>query len=210
MSEGHVAAITKSNKKKNRRKKRRTQDVSDSSSDSSSDSEHSSVEENGNESKPKKQAEIVEEEEEEEVVLSDIDMDNEDNESELKSNGKHDRKEGGSLTPETIDRLNQVKLTTSDFTGNIGVHMGNIDLKKMSATLDESSSKLLESNKKNKSGLKNQYLSMLFESYGDDMNELRNAPDFTSKTLVMLANVLKDGGDMFDLETLKTIVEDKP
>ena len=39
------------------------------------------------------------------------------------------------------------------------------------------------------------------------MNELRQAPDFTNKTLVMLANVLKDGGDMFDVETLKTVVE---
>lgn len=46
MSEGHIAAISKTNKRKNRRKKRRTQDVSDSSSDSSSDSENSSVEDN--------------------------------------------------------------------------------------------------------------------------------------------------------------------
>ncbi|QEU62572.1 Rsa3 [Kluyveromyces lactis] len=203
MSEGHIAAISKTNKRKNRRKKRRTQDVSDSSSDSSSDSENSSVEDNDTklETMEKAASDV------EDVALSDIDMDKEEDEAAL-DDKKASRKEGSVLSPETVDKLNKVGLTTSDLTGNNGIHLGNIDLNKMSATLDESSSKLLENNK-DKNGLKNQYLSMLFESYGDDMNELRNAPDFTSKTLVMLANVLKDGGDMFDLETLKTIVEDK-
>ena len=50
---------------------------------------------------------------------------------------------------------------------------------------------------------------MLFQNYGEDINSLRNAPDFTNKSLVLLANVLKDGSKMFDVDTLKTIVESK-
>ncbi|EDO16625.1 hypothetical protein Kpol_529p5 [Vanderwaltozyma polyspora DSM 70294] len=57
--------------------------------------------------------------------------------------------------------------------------------------------------------LKNKYLSLIFENFGDDINKLREAPDFKNKTLSLLANVLKEGSEMFDEETLRTILETK-
>lgn len=190
MSQGDISLVKKTkNKKNNRRKKRRTQDISDSSSDS----ENSSVEN-------EVIANVEQTNEVTEPVLSDIELEKDE---ELSSETVNH-----SIPIDAIEKLNNVKLTTTELTGVNGFNLGNIDLKEVSTSLNESSEKLLEG-KKDKNGLKNEYLSMLFENYGDDMNQLRNAPDFTSKSLVLLANVLKDGGNMFDLETLKTIVEDK-
>ncbi|KAL2709284.1 Ribosome assembly protein 3 [Kluyveromyces marxianus] len=189
MSQGDIA-VKKSAKRKNRRKKRRTQDVSDSESSSSSSSSSDGEEvQNQDLDQDEDQVEASVEasvaEMDVDVVLSDDELPRE-------------------MSKDTVERLSEVKLTTSDLTGTHGIHLGNIDLQKMAGNLDASREKFQG---QDKSGLKNEYLSMLFESYGDDMNELRQAPDFTNKTLVMLANVLKDGGDMFDVETLKTVVE---
>lgn len=191
MSQGDIA-VKKSAKRKNRRKKRRTQDVSDSESSSSSSSDGEDVQvQDQDQDQVEASVEASVAEMDVDVVLSDDELPRE-------------------MSKDTVERLSEVKLTTSDLTGTHGIHLGNIDLQKMAGNLDASREKFQGQGKapgQDKSGLKNEYLSMLFESYGDDMNELRQAPDFTNKTLVMLANVLKDGGDMFDVETLKTVVE---
>lgn len=191
MSQGDIA-VKKSAKRKNRRKKRRTQDVSDSESSSSSSSDGEGVQvQDQDQDQVEASVEASVAEMDVDVVLSDDELPRE-------------------MSKDTVERLSEVKLTTSDLTGTHGIHLGNIDLQKMAGNLDASREKFqgkAQGQGQDKSGLKNEYLSMLFESYGDDMNELRQAPDFTNKTLVMLANVLKDGGDMFDVETLKTVVE---
>ncbi|CCE62363.1 hypothetical protein TPHA_0C02080 [Tetrapisispora phaffii CBS 4417] len=63
--------------------------------------------------------------------------------------------------------------------------------------------------KKADNQLKNEYLNLLFTNYGDDVNSLREAPDFSTKSLSILANVLKDGTKMFDQDTLRSILETK-
>lgn len=54
--------------------------------------------------------------------------------------------------------------------------------------------------------LENEYLGLMFENYGDDIDQIRKAPDFNERSLTILANVLKNGGNIFDEETLKTVV----
>jgi ribosome assembly protein 3 len=46
----------------------------------------------------------------------------------------------------------------------------------------------------------------MFENYGEDINNLRNASDFNERSLSILANALKNGGNIFDEETLKAVV----
>lgn len=69
--------------------------------------------------------------------------------------------------------------------------------------------KIEDALKLNSNELKKDYLSLIFQNYGDDIDKLREAPDFTAKSLSLLANVLKDGSSMFDEDTLKTIFENK-
>lgn len=54
--------------------------------------------------------------------------------------------------------------------------------------------------------LENEYLGLMFENYGDDIDQIRKAPDFNERSLTILANVLKNGGNIFDEETLKAVV----
>jgi ribosome assembly protein 3 len=60
--------------------------------------------------------------------------------------------------------------------------------------------------KKDTKDLENDYMGLMFENYGEDINNLRNASDFNERSLSILANALKNGGNIFDEETLKAVV----
>lgn len=85
------------------------------------------------------------------------------------------------------------------------------DLKRVGEAIEEAKQQMRETQEElvANSDLKNSYLELLFENFGDDINSLRSAPDFTNNSLVMLAHLLKDGAAMFDVETLKTMLETK-
>lgn len=193
MSQQDINIASKSkNKKTRRRKKRRTQDVSDSDSSSSSSSES----EMEIDSKPLEKE--GEEEDVKDVELSDVEI----SDSEKVNTTVLER-----LDEETKTKLDEIPLTTTELSQKNQINVNNIDLKKVSDAINESKEKTASG--KDRSEMKNSYLNSVFEHYGEDINSLREAPDFTNKSLVLLASVLKDGGDMFDLDTFKTIIESK-
>ena len=188
----------KANKKSRRRKKRRTADSSDSDSSSSSDNETATMQVD---------------EPAEEVNVSDVELS--DNESVRKTD-----------TPEEIfddstkDKLSNIHFTTTELTqrgASTGDKKGNVDLKKVEDAItagNENVQKLASAQTsfpsgKSKAALKQQYLGVMFENYGEDINKLRQAPDFTNKSLVLLANVLKEGSNMFDTDSLEAILDSK-
>lgn len=185
MSEGEVRAAKSVAKKSRRRKKRRTVDVSDSSSsDSSSDNE------SGREAK-------AVEVEEEDIQLTD-------DEVAVEEKVAIDVVE--TLDDKAKDKLNTIPFTTTELTERNDYNKGqSADLTKVKESLQEDRQKLGTA-LNNMAEEKNKYLGLMFENYGEDINSLREAPDFTNKSLVMLANVLKDGTGMFDVDTLKTIL----
>lgn len=192
-------------KNSRRRKKRRTLDVSDSSS-SDSDSDIGS----GTERKA-------------EHIPVDDDVELTDEEPNLVSANIVNGVAVEKLEDDTIDELNSIPFTRTDLTSrydsNHRDRNGNgndtADLKKVSERIDIDRKKLNHINeastktRKEEIDRKNEFLGLIFENYGEDINSLREAPDFTNKSLVILANVLKEGSSMFDVETLKTILDSK-
>lgn len=192
-------------KKSRRRKKRRTAQSSDSDA-SSSESESSAGELNVSDSKDEMQLD----EETSDVELSETEIDR----------FKADTANLRELDDTTRDKLSDISLTVTDLTRR-GTDQGSgsgggVDLKKVSQVINTSRERLQSSvlagnnpSTGDANSLQNEYLNLLFENYGDDITKFRDAPDFTSKSLVVLANVLKEGSNMFDTKTLKTILDSK-
>lgn len=188
----------KANKKSRRRKKRRTADSSDSDSSSSSDNETATMQVD---------------EPAEEVNVSDVELS--DNESVRKTDTPEEI-----LDDSTKDKLSNIHFTTTELTqrgASTGDKKGTVDLKKVEDAItagNENVQKLASAQTsfpsgKSKAALKQQYLGVMFENYGEDINKLRQAPDFTNKSLVLLANVLKEGSNMFDTDSLEAILDSK-
>lgn len=180
----------KAARKTRRSKKRRTAESSDSDSSSSSSSESESGQERNESVQDEKDDQPI-------VDISDVELsDAEDNAIKF---------EEESLGEETKKQLNQIPLTITELSSKGRRNVNNIDLSKIQRTIQEAQEKIGQT--KDEGQLKNAYLSVLFKHYGEDVNSLREAPDFTPKSLVLLANVLKDGGHMFDIDTLRAVVE---
>lgn len=163
-----------------RRKKRRTEDFSDSSDSSSS----SSSSESENEDSEEKSNEIGNEidEDGDVAVLSDneIHMD-------------HNQESNDSSFSNVKNKLKTVELTRTPL--NESHNNKNINLHQVESLINQGNKKL-----------ENEYLGLMFENYGDDIDHIRKAPDFNERSLTILANVLKNGGNIFDEETLKAVV----
>lgn len=182
-------------KKSRRRKKRRTTEVSDSSDSSDSSSEGDAQ---GSDTGIKDAPQT-------EYGLSD-DEDVEIPDASSKAGSEvlsETTKESLSKIPFTRTELNDKSTRNNDDV--------SMDLQRVNEAIDDAKQKIHESKEESQATLhlKNSYLELLFENYGDDINSLRDAPDFTSNSLVMIAQVLKDGSSMFDVETLKTMLETK-
>ncbi|KAH3902095.1 Rsa3p SCDLUD_001908 [Saccharomycodes ludwigii] len=188
--------IKNNNNKKNNRnrkkKKRRTAAVSSSSESDSSESDSSNENENGNAivSKGEEDVQLTDNEDEQQAIIP--------------LSNKQESLYNEGLTLETKKKLISVNLNNININKNgiNGNRIGNStvteeDLNKISEDLDTLDEKTI----------KNKYLGMIFENYGDDINKLKDVPDFTNRSLVILANTLKEGVKMFDKDNLSTILE---
>ncbi|CAL9738238.1 ribosome assembly protein 3 [Monosporozyma servazzii] len=201
MSAGDISVVKSSNAKKSRRrKKRRTADLSDSSDSDSSAASDNEV-----------QKDVVMEDIDEqpaEQPMSDIELSDDESAKKAVHNDEL-------LTQDTKEKLANIPFTTTELTERFSQNHRydvnhNTDLKNVDETIKSATAVINKDTSKSISAdLQNEYLGMLFQNYGDDISSLREAPDFTNKSLVLLANVLKDGSKMFDANTLKTIVESK-
>ncbi|GMM38897.1 hypothetical protein DASC09_062360 [Saccharomycopsis crataegensis] len=61
-------------------------------------------------------------------------------------------------------------------------------------------------NENKKSELLDEYLSLMMGNYEADLDDLRKANDLNEFSLPILANLLREGGNIFDYESLSTIV----
>ncbi|EGW35049.1 uncharacterized protein SPAPADRAFT_48100 [Spathaspora passalidarum NRRL Y-27907] len=176
-------AAANSNKKANRRsrKKRRTEDFSSSSESSSSESE--------SEAQVEQTTEDVElKDNQANINIDDIEIDSD---SEKPS---HRAPEKLSLTQK--EQLKNIPFTTtpiSNLTTSSTNSIANIN--QVSSGIDEQ-----------KKNLQNQYLKLMASEFSDDLDELRKKPDFTDKSLVILAKTLQSGVNMFDPETLANVL----
>lgn len=60
---------------------------------------------------------------------------------------------------------------------------------------------------KGRQQLENEYLAFMASNFANDLDELRKKPDFTEKSIVMLAKTLQSGSNMFDDETLDALLK---
>ncbi|ODV80904.1 uncharacterized protein CANTADRAFT_20458 [Suhomyces tanzawaensis NRRL Y-17324] len=164
-----------------RRKKRRTEDFSSDSDSSSSSSSDEEAEVQQDDEPVQQQAQ---------VNIDDIDIDSED-ESTKGSAPKP-------LTNETHRNLNKIQLTTTQLSQTTGFGKSLNSITNMG--------QIEESIQKDKVKLQNAYLGLMAGEFGNDLDELRKKPDFTDKSLVILAKALQSGSGMFDPETLNSIL----
>lgn len=55
--------------------------------------------------------------------------------------------------------------------------------------------------------LAGRYLALMLAQYGDDIGGLQSAADFSERSLVTLANALREGSHMYDIDTLKAVLD---
>ncbi|KAH3675655.1 hypothetical protein WICMUC_002572 [Wickerhamomyces mucosus] len=171
---------TKPKANRRRRKKRRTEDFSDSSSDDSSSDEQSDKEVANEEQNENNNKDLnTLVDNDEDIVLSDSELPNQKNEDFINVSTK-------------LKKINLTKTALNE-TSNLS----KLNLNSISKNLSNESNEL-----------QNSYLNLMFKNFGDDVNELRKAPDFSEKNLIVLANVLKNGANIFDQDTLKAIVNE--
>ncbi|KAK6198839.1 ribosome-assembly protein 3-domain-containing protein [Scheffersomyces amazonensis] len=185
------AAHKKANR---RRKKRRTEDFSsDSDSDSDRDStsitndnnqDHDSItiENNNNNNNINDNNDI------------DIDIDIDiDSDSETKTGNVPDP-----LTPHIHKQLNAIKLTTNQLStsnsATTSIPKGT-NISSIKQQIDE-----------DKAQLNTQYLRLMTQEFSQDLDELRKKPDFSDKSLVILAKTLQQGGNLFDKSVIDELL----
>ncbi|KAJ9097995.1 hypothetical protein QFC19_006547 [Naganishia cerealis] len=98
------------------------------------------------------------------------------------------------LTLEQQRHLQRIKLTTTAPTQ--GINNRNIDMEAAKSTINS-----------DRETLENEYLKFMASSFSEDLDELRKKPDFTDKSLVLLAKTLQSGGSLFDENELKALLE---
>ncbi|CAI7249976.1 BEM_collapsed_G0038670.mRNA.1.CDS.1 [Saccharomyces cerevisiae] len=216
MSAGDISAINiKSVKKNRRRKKRRTADVSSSdssSSDPSSESEKEEIQngaieehvgENGKSDHVFSKGNDEDKQEDIAIEVSDVELTDEES-KDLKLNSK-----------EVIDDLTKISLSKIPEPTKSQNKEGFMNASKIAENIKlarEEYNGLAENfvpKGKDKTKLREEYLNLLFENYGDDINRLRAAPDFTNKSLSILADALQEGIGMFDIGELELVLKNK-
>lgn len=179
------------NKKRSnrRRKKRRTEDFSsssESSSSSSSESDHEDLDE------PEK-----------EILKQDINIDDIDIESDNENSAlTHDK--GNKLIPQNLSITEKQQLSTVPFTTTSISNITNDNQIKNIPNINEISKNLDQK----KTQLNNEFLKIMTTEFGDDLDELRKKPDFTEKSLVILAKTLQLGVNMFDIDVLNGLIQE--
>ncbi|CEP25025.1 unnamed protein product [Cyberlindnera jadinii] len=174
---------TRPNSNRRRRKKRRTEDFSDSSDSSDSSSSSSSDDDQDHTEEVPPSGEV---DQDGDFVLED---------DEIANIGHHDEGEAKEGEDDSAGIKQKVKL----------INLTKSALNEGSKTLD--TNQVESSLQKGKKTLETDYLSLMFNSYGDDIDKLRSAPDFNERSLTVLANALKNGSNIFDEDTLLAILK---
>lgn len=163
---------------RNRRKKRRTEDFSlDSDSSSEDESPKTTVNEN--------QPQLATADAESDAIDVNVDIDV----------TMADEPKAKQETNPKLMNLKEIPLTqTSLNLANSTTPFGNNDAAVAQIATDRAE-------------LTQQYLKMFASQYSNDIDELRQKPDFSEKLLVMLAKALQLGANMFDDSTLAALME---
>ena len=109
----------------------------------------------------------------------------------------YDAKKSTAPEPLTLEQqrlLLWIILTTTGPTQ--GINNRNIDMEAAKSTINS-----------DRETLENEYLKFMASSFSEDLDELRKKPDFTDKSLVLLAKTLQSGGSLFDENELKALLE---
>lgn len=109
----------------------------------------------------------------------------------------YDAKKSAAPEPLTLEQqrhLQRIKLTTTAPTQ--GINSRNIDMEAAKSSINS-----------DRETLENEYLKFMASSFSEDLDELRKKPDFTDKSLVLLAKTLQSGGSLFDESELKALLE---
>lgn len=160
-----------------RNRRRKKRRTEDFSSDSSSsDSDTEQVADSGEHANAKESA-VRHSIGEPEVNIDDIDIESD--------TEKTADPVDNTLLDETKEQLAKVKFTVTD-------------------GLPLNEAKLAVS--KDKAQLESEYLAFMASTFANDLDELRKKPDFTDKSIVMLAKTLQSGANMFDDETLEALL----
>lgn len=95
------------------------------------------------------------------------------------------------ISDETKLKLNAIQITNIPNTGKVNRE----ELLKITDELNQE-----------EKDLQNKYLVKMMNEYDLDLDQLRLKPDFDAKSLPLLAKILKNGANVFDEESLKTIL----
>lgn len=164
-----------------RRKKRRTEDFSSDESSSSSSSSDSDNDKEEDEIKASDNIEIGKT-----PNIDDIDIDSDD--EKIISN----KNETELLSQETQKQINEIKFTSNTLNSN---------------NTTKTAEEIKQTVDKNRNDLEAQFLGLMASNFSDDLDELRKKPDFTDKSLVMLAKVLQSGSNIFDEDSLDALIK---
>lgn len=118
------------------------------------------------------------------VMIDDIDIesDNEDKDKELRNNYSQ-------LIPnETREQINKIKFTKRSDEDKDSEHE-KTSIKKAREQLDQ------------------EFLGLMASKFSEDLDELRKKPDFTDKSLIMLAKTLQSSSNIFDRDSLEALLE---
>lgn len=186
-SEAHNNNKKRSNR---RRKKRRTEDFSSSSESSSSESSESSHEDLDD---PEK-----------EIPKQDINIDDIDIDSETETNTLTTDNSSNKLIPQDLSITEKQQLNTIPFTKTSISNITNDNQLKTIPNINEINKNLDQ----RKNQLNNEFLKIMTNEFGDDLDELRKKPDFSEKSLVILAKTLQLGVNMFDIDVLNGLIQE--
>lgn len=169
-----------------RRKKRRTDVSSDSESSSSSDE---AVNDDNNTQKQ-----------------SETDMDNSNS-----GTGGGTNNLISQLTTERIRKLTN-KQEAEELNAAIQARLRQVPFKTQepAATDDKeerSKAKLVRKHTQDREELDRKFLQLMTEQFGDQLDKLRNDPTFSSKSLMVIAQMLESGNNLFDEDEIKALLD---
>ncbi|KAF3989838.1 hypothetical protein FT663_03376 [Candidozyma haemuli var. vulneris] len=166
------------NDKKVKNRRRKKRRTEDFSSDSDSDSSSSS---SNDEAPTEAQEEPTQPASQpaKSIDINDVDVDSENEEAETQAQNEP-------LSKEVSDKVKSIKFTSLE---------------------NQSSAEAQQTLNKDKQQLENEYLGLMATSFANDIDELRKKPDFTDKSVVMLAKALQSGSNMFDEDSLDALLK---
>ncbi|ODV98194.1 hypothetical protein PACTADRAFT_14664 [Pachysolen tannophilus NRRL Y-2460] len=188
--------VNSSNSKKNKRRRRKKRRTEDFSSDSSSSSEDDSDNNKDSDNVTTSQQDIENDKDNNNnITIDDINMHSDSEEASTKIQPLK-------IVDETRSKLQKIDINSQPSISLLTQQKMQSGFKNNQLNLEKISSKI----ESERDALANDYLSLMASTYSEDVDELRKKPDFTEKSLPLLAKLLKSGANIFDDETLKAVI----